>query len=275
MRDKACVEFLQAWLPRLGLRWSGYRKVRRTVCKRIGRRLRELGLSDVEAYNAFLEATPGEWQRLDALCRIPISRFCRDRKVFEAIGQALLPELARRSVARRARTVRCWSAGCASGEEAYSLRLVWAAALETAQPAGGIRIIATDAEPTMLRRAEIACYGEGSLIDLAPETRDRAFTRSDDRFCLRPELREGIDFMRQDIRREAPRGLFDLILCRNLVFTYFDARLQDKVLARLDRHLRAEGFLVLGSHERLPAGTEAYSLWRHGLPIYRKHKTFD
>ena len=72
MPDEDCVGFLQWCLPRLGLCWPGYRKVRRTVCKRVGRRRRALGLGDLEAYRAFLIETPEEWARLDA--------YCRDRK---------------------------------------------------------------------------------------------------------------------------------------------------------------------------------------------------
>ena len=78
MRDQDCVRFLQACLPRLGLKWAGYRKVRRTVCKRIGRRMRALGLSDLAAYGRLLERCPEGLARLDTLCQIPISRFCRN-----------------------------------------------------------------------------------------------------------------------------------------------------------------------------------------------------
>jgi hypothetical protein len=80
MQDAECVALLRWALPRLGLRWPGFRKVRRQVCKRINRRIKELGLADVAAYREHLERVPEEWPRLDALCRITISRFYRDRR---------------------------------------------------------------------------------------------------------------------------------------------------------------------------------------------------
>ena len=92
MKDADCVAFLQWALPQLGLRWAGYRKVRRRACKRIGRRMRELGVADAAAYRARLQADPAEWRALAALCPIPISRFYRDREVFDCLGAEALPE---------------------------------------------------------------------------------------------------------------------------------------------------------------------------------------
>lgn len=270
MRDEDCVEFLQRWLPRLQLRWSGYRKVRRTVCKRLRRRLRQLGLDELRAYAILLEQDPLEREKLDAFCRIPISRFFRDRRVFEFLGRRSLPDLARKAQARGDRIVRCWSAGCASGEEPYSLRITWAEAVEPTFPDVGIRVLATDIEPAMLRRAESACYGKGSLRDLPPQWLDRGFVRSGDFYCLRRERRQGVVFQLQDIRREMLDDPFDMILCRNLAFTYFGTHLQRDVLARLETHLPGGGFLVIGSHERLPSNGGAFTPIEEGLPIFRK-----
>jgi len=94
MKDAQCVAFLQQTLPRLGMRWAGYRKVRRQVCKRIDRRLHALGLADIESYAGYLETHPEEWESLDAFCRISISRFCRDRGSFDRLAQEVLPRLA-------------------------------------------------------------------------------------------------------------------------------------------------------------------------------------
>jgi chemotaxis protein methyltransferase CheR len=264
VRDRDCVDFLQWALPRLGLRWPAYRKVRGTVCKRVGRRLRALDLGDIDAYRDVLAADPQEWRRLEAFCRIPISRFCRDRGVFARLGRAVLPALA-----RGGRLVRCWSAGCASGEEAYSLRIVWREEVEPAFPGAELSILGTDAEPTMIARAEAACYGAGSLKDLPPEWRERAFDRADGEFRLKPGLKQGIVFRLQDIRETQPDGPFDLILCRNLAFTYFEDGLQAAILERIDHRLRPGGYLVIGSHERLPGAAPGYAQL-DGLPIYRK-----
>ncbi len=270
MPDKDCVEFLQSHLPRLELRWAGYRKVRRTVCKRLGRRLRELGLENLHAYATLLEQDPDEWHKLEGCCRIPISRFYRDRKVFDTLARRVLLDLAQRAVARGDCRVRCWSAGCASGEEPYSLRIAWSQYAERAHAGIRIGILATDAEPTMLRRAAQACYGKGSLKDLPSGALDQAFVSHNDSYCLRPEFKEGVCFVLEDIRSEPPEEHFDLILCRNLVFTYFDEALQAKVLSRLDAHLRPGGYLVIGGHERLPAKTEGFIPCDKTLAIFQK-----
>ena len=100
MNDLDCVQFLQWALPMMRMRWPGFRKVRRQVCKRVDRRLRRLGLVDVTAYRAYLDDHPDEWSQLDQLCRIPISRFYRDRGVFDLLRDDVLPSLAAAARAR-------------------------------------------------------------------------------------------------------------------------------------------------------------------------------
>lgn len=270
MDDRACVDFLKWSLPQLGLRWPGYRKVRRLVAKRLNRRLAELGLADLAAYRGFLANEPGEWPRLDAICRIPISRFYRDRGVFDAICRQLLPEAAAAASERGGAMVRCWSAGCASGEEPYTLAIAWRFCAADQWPALGFAVTATDAEETMIARAEAACYGRSSLKDLPEEWRERAFARHGSLFCLKPEFRRGVEFAVEDIRQAMPGGPFDLVLCRNLAFTYFDEPLQRSTLERLRERVFPGGFLVLGSHEAPPSDSSGFARLAPSLPIYRR-----
>ena len=123
MSDADCVAFLQWALPHLDMRWTGFRKVRGQVCKRIKRRLKQLGLEEYSSYRQLLETEPAEWRVLDECCHITISRFFRDRDVFELLRKRILPEMARKA-AREGRPARIWSAGCASGEEPYTLRML-------------------------------------------------------------------------------------------------------------------------------------------------------
>jgi len=271
MRDQDCVRFLQWCLPRMGLRWTGYRRVRRTVCKRLRRRLGRLGLGDLDAYREHLAHAPEEWARLDAICRIPISRVMRDRGVFEHLERRLLPDLAAAALARGDSAFHAWSAGCASGEEPYSLSLLWRLRLADAFPGLELRLLATDAEATMLARARRACYGAGSLKELPPGWRDLGFVRRGEDYCLRDAFRAGVTLRCQDIRRRMPAGPFSLILCRNLAFTYFAEDAQRRVLARLARRLVAGGALVIGGHETLPAADLEPAA--RGVPIYRKPAT--
>jgi chemotaxis protein methyltransferase CheR len=252
MTDAECVSFLQWALPRLRLRWAGFRKVRRQVCRRISRRRAELGLDGVEAYRAWLEADPAEWSVLDRMCRVTLSRIWRDRGVFEALRDEVLPALGSSVVA--------WSAGCASGEEPYSLVLA-------ADEAGvGIRVLATDIDPVLLDRARRARYPESSMRELPRELRQRAF--EGDR--LKQEYRARVDFALHDLRAGAPGEPFDVVLCRNVLFTYFDEELQREVGGRIAESLRPGGAFVVGAHETLPDGIECLEplLPPHG--IYRR-----
>jgi chemotaxis protein methyltransferase CheR len=270
MRDEDCVAFLQWCLPQMGLRWPGFRKVRHTVCKRVARRIRDLGLEDVAAYRAYLGEHSEEWKRLEDYCRIPISRFWRDRALFGWLAEKALPTCAAEAAARPERLVRCWSAGCASGEEPYSLRMAWAAGAEEAQPSVRIEIIATDVDDVMIARAKAGRYSEGSMRDLPAEWLRRAFEREGDDLVLRPELREGVEILRQDLLLEWPDGPFDFILCRNTAFTYFGAEKQRATLDRLAERLRPNGFLIIGDHEKLPKGGPAFERAADALPVYRR-----
>jgi chemotaxis protein methyltransferase CheR len=270
MNDMECVGFLQWALPELRMRWPGFRKVRGQVCKRIGRRLIELGLTDVAAYRSFLENHPEEWVWLDSLCRITISRFWRDRAVWDFLRDALVPELAHRVEERGGTTLCCWSAGCACGEELYTLGLIWSFVVAGQFPGVALRLLGTDADERMLERAREASYVGSSLKDLPRAWRELAFEPRERRFVLRPELREGVELTPQDLRSVLPEGSFDLILCRNLVFTYFEESLQEELLPRILERLTPGGALVIGIHERLPGAPRGLAPWNAALGVYRK-----
>jgi chemotaxis protein methyltransferase CheR len=252
MTDRECVELLQWAAPRLRLRWEGFRRVRGQVCKRLRRRLQALGLPGVAGYRARLEADPGEWAVLDSLCRVTISRFYRDRRVFDALRDDLLPALLERALARGEPALRVWSAGCASGEEPYTVSVLFRLALQPRFPAARLELVATDADEALLARARRGCYPRGTLRELPPAWADAAFAGPGPEPCLAPRFREGVCFLRQDLRAELPDGPFHLVLCRNLAFTYFAPPLQKEVLARLVARLEPGGLLVIGGHESLP-----------------------
>jgi chemotaxis protein methyltransferase CheR len=270
MKDEQCVSFLQWALPQLSLRWPGFRKVRGQVCKRVDRRMRELGLDRADDYRAWLEAHADEWLRLDAMCRITISRFYRDRAVFDTLAAEVLPALAAAATARGGRSLRAWSAGCGGGEEPYTLALLWRLRLESRFAGLRLEIVATDADPGQLQRARAGRYAAGTLRELPEDWRDRAFTRVDASYCLRPAYRRGIRFIEQDIRAAQPEGPFDLVLCRNLVFTYFDESRQRELLGRIAAVTEGGGALVLGAHEHLPGAAGGFAAWFASRGIYRR-----
>ena len=270
MNDRDCVGFLQWSLPRLHLRWQGFRKVRGQVCKRIDRRLRELGLPDAAAYRMFLEANDAEWAMLDSLCGVTISRFYRDQEVFRFLEQEVLVTLSEEALARGESELRCWSIGCSSGEEPYTLALLWDLVMTRRFPALSLTILATDFDQTMIRRAEEGCYKSGSFAGLPEEWRKLAFRRTGELACIRDEERSRVAFLLQDIRKAAPENRFHLVLCRNLALTYFDTALQQEVLARISERLSPGGAFMTGIHESLPTGCRAFKPWPGGRGIYRK-----
>ena len=152
--------------------------MRHQVCTRLAKRINELGYSEPAAYRTYLEATPSEWTRLDSMCRITISRFYRDKLVWRRIGDAILPELAETAHRRGEKALRCWSAGCASGEEPYTLSLLWH--FSSQHPLPPLTLIATDSDAHLLKRAEAACYPFSSVKALPDEWRSTAFEHKDE-----------------------------------------------------------------------------------------------
>lgn len=265
-----CVEFLQVALPRLGLSWAGFRRVHRQVCRRISRRLQQLRLAHCREYREYLETHPSEWATLDGFCHISISRFLRERAVFDRLGTEILPGLAAAARTRGASRLQCWSAGCASGEEPYSLAMIWEVMLARRYPGLALRVVATDVDGELLARARAGRYRRSSLREVPDEWRDAAFTRCGALYVVRPALRAALEFHQQDMREGLPGGLFDLILCRYIAFTYFDAVLQRRTLGRPLAQLQPGGALVIGLKEQQPAGVPGVEPWVPNLRIFRR-----
>jgi chemotaxis protein methyltransferase CheR len=278
MPDDPFTSFLRWALPRLGKRWAGFRHVTGQVESRVVDRLQELGLRSLDAYRDYLAEHPAEWDRLDAMCRITISRFYRDPEVFDALRDDVLPDLARAARSRGASALRAWSVGAASGEEPYTLRILWRHALRDRVGGLPLHVTASEALPHMLRRARRGCYDRGSLRNLPDDWIDRAFAydpardagRHAEPYCLRPVYRRRVTWREEDVREVMPDGPFDLLLCRNLVFTYFDAARQRALLRRLFDRLRPGGVLVLGQDETLPDGDGPLASLDPSLPLYRR-----
>lgn len=267
MNDDTCTEFLQWALPQMRMRWPGFRKVRRQVCRRIADRLEELHLAVPSQYKAYLAAYPEEWNRLDSLCRITISRFYRDRSVFQFLEDVVLQELAERAATA---SLRCWCCGCAAGEEPYTLSLIWRQSLKPRFPGLDLEIIATDSADSMLTRALTGSYTKSSIKELPEDLLVAGFTRQEKSYHIKAAYRDAVRFLQQDVRREMPAGPFHLILCRYLVFTYFDEKLQAELLDKILSRLVRGGALVLGKIDRLPYRTEKLESWSEQNNIYRK-----
>lgn len=258
--DNECVRFLQWCLPRLRLRWKAFRKVRRQVCRRISERIEELSLDSFADYRDYLCRNPLEWTCLRHCCRVTISRFYRDRAVFNALRWEVLPKLVSNS------PLRVWSCGCASGEEAYTLRMIWEELGYTTCP---LEIVATDTDRELLKRAEAGLYEESSLRELPALWKDRYFGPHEGLFRIVNSVRTPIIWLEQDVFDERPEGRFDLVLCRYLVFTYCEHGLQVEILSRFAELMTQGGALILGQMEDLPP-SERFAPWIESLRIYRR-----
>jgi len=270
MRDDECIQFLQWALPQLRMRWSGFRKVRGQVCKRITRRMTQLGIGAITDYRDYLGKHEAEWRILDDLCQVTISRFYRDKLMYRFLAREVLPNLAQQALNQGEDYLRVWSVGCGSGEEPYTIALIWRLQMQARFPGLSLRLVATDVNPVMRQRVADACYAYSSVKNLPADWRDTAFIQDAKRYCLKAEYRNGIQFIQQDVRETNPTETFDLVLCRNLVFTYFEEDLQRSTLDRMQAVLRPDGALVIGIHEHLPEGVDGFSVWSAKLRIYRK-----
>ena len=272
MKDPECVQFLQWALPRLHMQWPGFRKVRAQVCKRLGQRLRELNIPDVADYRNYLATHPDEWGILDGLSRVTISRFYREKAVFQFIEQQVIPTLLKYAIARDEKQLRVLSLGSASGEEPYTITMLWQLQFQERYPDIVLRVIATDSNAELIQRSLQACYPYSSVRNLPESWRQTAFEQCANTYCLKPEFRQGVQFLEQDVREAVPAGPFDLVLCRNLAFTYFDQSLQQQVLDRISHVLREQGVLVIGIHEQLPYEQTHFTPWSERLRIFTKSR---
>lgn len=255
----------------MGYRWPGFRKVKNQVIKRMARRIDELGLEGPGEYEEFLQRHAEEIRVLEEMLRITISSFWRDRALWEALRHELLPGLAAEAESRGVDALWCLSAGCCSGEEPYTLRILWD--IDVLPGLGHmlpLRIRAIDTSQEMLARAREALYTESSTRNLPPELRERAFMREGDMYRLRDEFRSGVEFLRHDVREPLADGPFDMVLCRNLVLTYFSREEQVETLKNLIRTLRPGGIMVTGIHESLPPGIEGMALLKDHKCVYQR-----
>ena len=146
--------------------------------KRVHKRLQSLQLAGLNDYRDYLQQHLEEWRVLDTLCRITISRFYRDKGIYGLLADWIIPGLVEQ-IRREGRSqLHIWSAGCGSGEEPYSLAILWVLQLQQRCPDIRLRILATDIDPQLLNRARIACYPFSSLKDLPAAWRESAFAVS-------------------------------------------------------------------------------------------------
>lgn len=242
----------RALLEALGYSWRGYRKVRKGVKRRIRRHMQQRGCGDLRAYLELLARERKAREEADRCMAVSISRFFRDRRLWEQMEKFILPELARIC----GPALHVWCGGCACGEEVYSLRICWEGAKPHLPRPPRLVILATDLSPSCLERARAGIYARSSLKELPEALVERYFHAAtpEGPYTIKEGLRSGIQWQIHDLRGTPPRGPFHLIFMRNHVLTYLSEDLGKAVLDRVAGYLVEGGFLVIGSHEQVPEG---------------------
>ncbi len=240
--------FLKAVLPGMGLNWRRY--LRRNIRRRLLHRLDTLGMISVSQYEDTIQSDQREFQIFYNILTITVSRFFRNRSTYERIRQEVLPDI----VTRDGR-LNVWSIGCASGEEPYSIAILWDAYLKEKYPDMKPAIIATDIDLDCLKRAERAVYEKGSLRELPKELLERYFVHERCHFMLAEGIKRMAEFSFHDLLKDKPFRGNNLVLCRNLAFTYFGVELQKKIIDKIHESLEKGGYLIIGRKEALPENT--------------------
>ncbi|HET7600995.1 MAG TPA: CheR family methyltransferase [Gemmatimonadales bacterium] len=244
--DPALEELLGYLKTARGFDFHGYKHS--SLERRIRKRMDAVGVSDYAAYQDYLEVHPDEFTTLFNTILINVTGFFRDPAAWQVLQTIVVPHIA---AARRAgEQIRIWSAGCASGEEAYTIAMVFGEVIGTDQLRERVKIYATDLDEDALVYARHATYTARQVENVPPELLTRYFERSDDRFVFRKDLRRNVIFGRHDIQHDAPISRIDLLVCRNTLM-YFNAEAQAKILARFHFALNDGGYLLLGRAETL------------------------
>lgn len=227
-----------------GIDFSHYKTT--TVARRVERRLLLRQIPGIEEYSEELQNNPAE---LDALYRdllIGVTRFFRDPEAFAILEDRVIERLASKQVIEEG--LRIWVAGCATGEEAYSVAILLHEKLTAMELPAHFKIFATDAHRESLEFASAGVYSESSLGDVQPARVERYFTRTDGGYRISPEIRRSVVFAPQNILKDPPFTKIDLLCCRNLLI-YFRPAAQRKVLSLFHFALNTGGFLFLGPSE--------------------------
>lgn len=218
--------------------------------RRIAVRMRARGAADYDSYSRLLDSDPAEYEWLIAALTVNVTKLFRNAEAWEAVAKTVLPALHGLPAPR----LNCWVAGCASGEEAYTLAALWLELGARTQGEGGrVRVTASDIDGESLAAAEAGIYGAQSFAETPPAVRDRWFVPAEGtgRWRAGPELRSLVRFERRDLLLDpAPPHAMHLISCRNVII-YFDRDSQDALMQRFHDALVPGGYLVLGKVETL------------------------
>lgn len=236
-------------LDYFGFSWKGYRKVRKGVKKRVGRHMHVLNCRNLSEYLDLIDVNPRLREECEHAMSVSISRFFRDRELWRTLEEDILPRLDNSGIS----VIRAWSAGCAGGEEVYSLKIIHDQ-LATSKPCrAALWILASDLNPENLDRARSGFYPAGSLKEVSHDLRDRCFDSvRRHRYAVKPEFTSHIRWRHHHLLSDPPDTGFHLLFLRNNVLTYYRDTLKVPAFQKIANTLFPSGFLMIGAHETLP-----------------------
>ena len=239
-----------------------------TLQRRIERRMAmaSLGGEEGERYLAILRRDTSELDRLANDLLISVTGFFRDSKVFENLAERVVPEIVRAHDADH--LIRIWSEGCSTGEEAYSLAILFSEGIVAAGSAAKLQVFASDIDPTAIAGARAGLYPKTIAADLSPERLARFFVRENGGYRVLPELRDMLVFTTQDVLTDPPFSRIDLISCRNLLI-YLCPEAQERVISLFHFALRERGLLLLGNSETIGAAGDRFEVISKSDRLYR------
>jgi two-component system, chemotaxis family, CheB/CheR fusion protein len=227
-----------------------------TFIRRVQRRMQVVLLSSVPDYVELLRKDAREVELLFRDLLIGVTQFFRDKAAFDALASEVMPKLMTNK--KSDDHVRFWVAGCASGEEAYSLAILLAEQLARVDAPPKVQIFATDIDDQALEIARAGRYSEASLRDISPERLERYFVKEGNGYRVAKEVREMCIFSMHNLIKDAPFSRLDLVSCRNLLI-YLDATLQSRIIPLFHFSLRSGGYLFLGSSENVTQHTKLFT----------------
>jgi two-component system CheB/CheR fusion protein len=249
--------------------FRGYKRA--SLTRRIFKRMQALDVDDYQHYMEMLEANPGEFADLFNTILINVTAFLRDRDAWAALAETAIPQIV--GAKGPDDPVRVWSAGCASGEEAYSLAVLLAEAFGEDRFRQSVKIYATDADNDALADARRGRYRYEALAEALGAERARRFFDTDGEYGIfRADLRRALIFGRHDLVQDPPISRIDLLTCRNTLM-YFTAEAQAKILASFQFALNPGGYLFLGRSEALVTRTQMFQVVDLPQRILRKEGT--
>ena len=261
--DREFEQLLEYLRQSRGFDFSGYK--RPSLMRRVAKRMQLVQIESFPDYLDYLEVHPEEFTVLFNTILINVTSFFRDEATWKFLTEAILPQLVSRR--KEDAPIRIWSAGCASGEEPYSLAMVMAEALGKESLHTKVKIYATDADEEALVIARQALYNEKDVQAVPAELREKYFERVNGRYVLNAELRRAVIFGRHDLVQDAPMSHLDLLACRNTLM-YFNSETQARIFGRFNYAINPGGVLFLGKAEMLLLYSSLYT------PVELTHRFF-